>query len=244
MSKSVIYKEYDQCPICGDPLIIDGKDSGRLKCGCCGFNVKVEAEVSQDDTERLKAAYDALRSYEFTVAEDRYNLILDDNSFDSDIYAAALFGKLLTEFGIVYIKDFNGITIPTFSEYNPDMLSIKLSDTYEELASCKCDDKVKESYLDTLISDIREEKRPYISKTYLDLTKEKFYEAVCEYMEKYNIISKENDNITIYPVLVRMIGKTLENHIQSHYNIYHYKRLLILFLLIRSKNHLQVYYLQ
>ena len=150
MSKSVIYKEYDQCPICGDPLIIDGKDSGRLKCGCCGFNVKVEAEVSQDDTERLKAAYDALRSYEFTVAEDRYNLILDDNSFDSDIYAAALFGKLLTEFGIVYIKDFNGITIPTFSEYNPDMLSIKLSDTYEELASCKCDDKVKESYLDKI----------------------------------------------------------------------------------------------
>lgn len=78
-----------------------------------------------------------------------------------------------------------------------------LLDNYETVT-------VKESYLDTLISDIREEKRPYISKTYLDLTKEKFYEAVCEYMEKYNIISKENDNITIYPVVGRMIGKTLE----------------------------------
>lgn len=69
---------------------------------------------------------------------------------------------------------------------------------------------VKESYLETLITDIRKEKKPYISKTYLDLTKEKFYEAVLEYMEKYNIVSKENDNITIYPVISRMIGKTLE----------------------------------
>jgi len=78
-----------------------------------------------------------------------------------------------------------------------------LLDNYETVT-------VKESYLETLITDIREEKRPYISKTYLDLTKEKFYEAVLEYMEKYNIVSKENDNITIYPVLGRMIGKTLE----------------------------------
>lgn len=69
---------------------------------------------------------------------------------------------------------------------------------------------VKESYLETLIADIKKEKKTYISKTYLDLTKEKFYEAVLEYMEKYNIVSKENDNITIYPVISRMIGKTLE----------------------------------
>lgn len=78
-----------------------------------------------------------------------------------------------------------------------------LLDNYETIT-------VKENYLETLITDIREEKRPYISKTYLDLTKEKFYEVVLEYMEKYNIVSKENDNITIYPVLGRMIGKTLE----------------------------------
>lgn len=78
-----------------------------------------------------------------------------------------------------------------------------LLDNYETIT-------VKESYLENIIGEIREEKRPYISKTYLDLTKEKFYEEVLQYMEKYNIVAKENDDITIYPVLGRMIGKTLE----------------------------------
>lgn len=70
--------------------------------------------------------------------------------------------------------------------------------------------RVKENYLETIIYDIRDKKKPYIGKTNLDLTKEKFYDIVSGYMEKYNMITKENDDVTIYPVIGRMIGKTLE----------------------------------
>ena len=70
--------------------------------------------------------------------------------------------------------------------------------------------RVKENYLETIIFDIRDKKKPYIGKTYLDLTKEKFYDTVSGYMEKYNMITIENDDVTIYPVIGRMIGKTLE----------------------------------
>ena len=70
--------------------------------------------------------------------------------------------------------------------------------------------RVKENYLETIIFDIRDKKKPYIGKTYLDLTKEKFYDTVSGHMEKYNMITKENDDITIYPVIGRMIGRTLE----------------------------------
>lgn len=70
--------------------------------------------------------------------------------------------------------------------------------------------RVKENYLETIIFDIRDKKKPYIGKTNLDLTKEKFYDTVSGYMEKYNMITRENDDVTIYPVIGRMIGKTLE----------------------------------
>ena len=85
-----------------------------------------------------------------------------------------------------------------------DLNSSKLIlDEYETI-------RVKENYLETIIFDIRDKKKPYIGKTNLDLTKEKFYDIVSGYMEKYNMITKENDDITIYPVIGRMIGKTLE----------------------------------
>lgn len=68
---------------------------------------------------------------------------------------------------------------------------------------------VKSGYLEVLINDIRTEKEPYIGKTYSTLTKDKFTEAVLTYMEKYNIIMCQNDDIIIYPAVGRFIGKTL-----------------------------------
>ena len=78
-----LYKEFDQCPICGDALLVDKRNSNLLKCDCCGFHVSIETKVNYEDAERLKAANDALRSYDFEGAEDKYNLILEDNKDDS-----------------------------------------------------------------------------------------------------------------------------------------------------------------
>ena len=143
-----MYKEYDLCPICGDPL--KKTNDNRLMCKCCGFNIELETKVEHDDIERLHLAYDALRSYEFNSAASKYALIMDDNDEDKEIYVAALFGKLLSEFGVVYIKDTNGETIPTFSEFNPDMKSIKSSRSYKALANLDAEDKVKAPYLEKI----------------------------------------------------------------------------------------------
>ena len=140
------FVEYDQCPICGDPLLIDKKNPEKLKCDCCGFTVSIAAEVDLKDQERLKTASDALRSYEFNAAEDKYNLILEDNEPNSEVYLTALFGKLLSLFGVVYIKDFNNEAIPTFCEYDPDVLSIKESDVYKEICNLDLPKSIKDPY--------------------------------------------------------------------------------------------------
>lgn len=68
--------------------------------------------------------------------------------------------------------------------------------------------RVKESYLEQIIRSIKETKAPYIGKTYQKLTFDKFYKEVLKYMQKYNFINKENEDIIIYPLISRMIGKT------------------------------------
>ena len=133
MSENKLYKEFDICPICGDPLKKE-KGTKNVKCSCCGF-VAPTVEVNSLDEARLNSASDALRSYKFDTAEENYSLILEDNrDSSSEIHVAALWGKLLATFGVVYIKDMNGTMIPTFSEYDPDYKSILDSEEYKYLA--------------------------------------------------------------------------------------------------------------
>lgn len=69
---------------------------------------------------------------------------------------------------------------------------------------------VKDNYLERIIREIKEEKKPYLGKTYEKFTLDKFYTEVFRYMLDYNFISKKDDYITIYPIIGRMIGKTCE----------------------------------
>ena len=168
-----VYREYDQCPICGDPLRINSKDTTKLLCECCGFQIGTKTEISDENKERLLQANEALRSYEFDRAETRYSLILDDiNDSTNEVYTAALYGKLLSEFGIVYIKDVNGEMIPTFSEYDPSIKSIKDSYTYKSLLGLKTSDEVKTPYLEK----INELDKVY-RKIETELNKESLYDV-------------------------------------------------------------------
>ena len=67
---------------------------------------------------------------------------------------------------------------------------------------------IKEDYFENIIKEIKKTKSPYIGKTMLKETDRKFYEIILEYMEKYNIIEKNNDEIIIYPTVSRLVGKT------------------------------------
>lgn len=70
--------------------------------------------------------------------------------------------------------------------------------------------KVNEGYLENIMREIKTNKKPYLSKYYKDLSNEKFYEEVLEYMISYNFVNKENDKIIIYPSISKMIGITKE----------------------------------
>lgn len=67
---------------------------------------------------------------------------------------------------------------------------------------------IKEDYFENIIKEMKKTKSPYIGKTLLKETDRKFYEMILEYMEKYNFIEKNNDEIIIYPTVSRLIGKT------------------------------------
>ena len=67
---------------------------------------------------------------------------------------------------------------------------------------------IKEDYFENIVKEIKKTKSLYIGKTLLKETDRKFYEMILEYMEKYNIIEKNNDEIIIYPTVSRLVGKT------------------------------------
>lgn len=67
---------------------------------------------------------------------------------------------------------------------------------------------IKEDYFVGIIMDIKKSKSSYIGKTMMRENDRRFYDMVLEYMEKYNIVEKHNDEIMIYPTVARIIGKT------------------------------------
>ena len=67
---------------------------------------------------------------------------------------------------------------------------------------------IKEDYFVGIIMDIRKSKSSYIGKTMMRENDRRFYDMVLEYMKKYNIVEKRNDEIMIYPTVARIVGKT------------------------------------
>lgn len=70
--------------------------------------------------------------------------------------------------------------------------------------------KTKTSYLREIIRKVRDNKGMYIGKTRLDYSVDKFYSEIIECMKRYKFISIDNDDVTIYPSVGRLIGKTVE----------------------------------
>lgn len=69
---------------------------------------------------------------------------------------------------------------------------------------------VNEGYLENIMREVKNDKKPYLSKYYKDLSTEKFYEEILEYMINYNFINKIDNKIIIYPSIAKMIGITKE----------------------------------
>lgn len=78
---------------------------------------------------------------------------------------------------------------------------------------------IKEDYFENIIKDIKKTKSIYIGKTMSKETDKRFYDMIVEYMEKYNLIERKDNEIIIYPTISRIIGKTKEIEIYTHEQI-------------------------
>ncbi len=70
--------------------------------------------------------------------------------------------------------------------------------------------KTKTNYLKQKVRELRDTKGVYIGKTRLDYSPYKLYAEIIECMEKYNLISINDDDVIIYPSISRFIGKTMD----------------------------------
>lgn len=110
---------------------------------CGGLNYIVTSDVDF----KLQLAKNNLSIYKFEDADDIYKNIIDEsNNLKST--SMALMGRLLSYFGVVYVRSYgSSITTPTFSRYNPDIPSIKSSRYYKQLCNLGLDSSSLNNYL-------------------------------------------------------------------------------------------------
>ena len=102
---------------------------------CGGLNYITTTE----EDFNFQLANNNLSIYKFEEADDIYKKIIDESTNDKTI-SMALMGRLLSYFGIVYVRSYGSKdTTPTFARYNPDIPSIKSSRYYKQLCNLDID---------------------------------------------------------------------------------------------------------
>ena len=70
--------------------------------------------------------------------------------------------------------------------------------------------KVDKSYMKNVTREIKAKKTPYLSKYFEELSSDKFYSEITNYMKDYNFIRECDDYFLIYPMVGKMVGITKE----------------------------------
>ena len=106
-------KNIVECQTCGnrDGSCIVERDGGYV-CKCCGVWYKSNpTEEEFREQMRCEQGYAQLRAYRFGDARDTFQIILQNNPDNIN----ALWGLLLSRFGVVYIKGFyKGVVEPIY----------------------------------------------------------------------------------------------------------------------------------
>ncbi|MCI6013792.1 MAG: toll/interleukin-1 receptor domain-containing protein, partial [Coprobacillus sp.] len=156
-----IKQNQDRCPICGSPHFIK-IDSNEYQCENCGF-LKVHNEELSEEKILVINAYSILRQGNYVDAEEAFDDILNKykNNYE------ALWGKICSHHGIVFVEDNNKI-YPTFH----DIVDINFleEEGFKRFLSI-CPEKLKEVYINLAkrIEDLRD-------KYYKQVLKEKPYD--------------------------------------------------------------------
>ena len=109
---------------------------------CGGLNYITTTE----EDFNFQLANNNLSIYKFEEADDIYKKIIDESTNDKTT-SMALMGRLLSYFGIVYVRGYGSkVTTPTFARYNPDIPSIKSSRYYKQLCNLDIDSYELQKY--------------------------------------------------------------------------------------------------
>ena len=195
-----------ECPICGEHRYKLINDT-TFKCTIC--ETTYFACDNQIEHE-LKQARLQLEIPNYIEANKIYRHILDKTT-DNKIKVMCYLGRLLSFFGVKYVKDYDGKTKITISKYDPHFKSIKdcsyckeiektiYKDLYEEQL-----DKIDEEYkkLELELKDEKEYDLFICTKIRLKTTNNPNIKAYTyDYIEAeniYNRLKKDNPNIKIF----------------------------------------------
>ena len=119
-----------KCPTCGEVGASKLLDKGIIKCNICNSYYFF---LDNDTHIKLIEAQTAIETYNFEKADNIYQNILNNTS-NEKIKVMCYYGRLLSYFGIVHIKDFNNNLVVTFSNYDPKVASIKDSFYYKKIS--------------------------------------------------------------------------------------------------------------
>ena len=128
MNESVLIK----CPVCGESNYKKVDDTDFKCCVCNSTFFVTPTQISQ----QLNNAIDARERYSFEVSDETYQNILAKTN-DEKTRVLCYFGRLLSHFGVVYVKDFNGTQTITFAKYDPSYSSIKECVYYDQIMASK-----------------------------------------------------------------------------------------------------------
>ena len=175
-----IKQNQDRCPICGSPHFIK-IDSNEYQCENCGF-LKVLDESLSEEKILVINAYSILRQGNYVDAEEAFDDILNKNKNNYE----ALWGKICSHHGIVFVEDNNKI-YPTFH----DIVDINFleEEGFKRFLSI-CPEKLKEVYINLAkrIEDLRD-------KYYKQVIKEKPYDIFISFKASDETGSNTKDYI-------------------------------------------------
>ena len=153
-------------------------------CKSCG---NVNYKLDNSDNVKFIMASTRLANYEYESAYKLYQELSESPNEKTKVQA--IYGKLLSFFGVTYIKDFNGSLVVTFSNYKPQYSSITECSYYKDI--------INSEYKDEYISKLNELDTEY-KRIKLELNKGIKYDVfICT---KISLKTKDNPNIDGYTV--------------------------------------------
>ncbi len=190
-----------KCETCGGDLI--KINEGCYKCKSCG-NIYYKKELPSKLVLDLNEALNLRCMNKFQDALERYELIIKSHPDCQEAY----WGYILADYGIEYVKDYDGKFKPTC--HRVSSLALPQNSKVNKLKSLVRDDKKVAEHYDSCINDIERNRKEIYKKS--QQTKQKYDIFICY---KQNTIANPS-----VPTQEAKRARKLYNKLCGKYNVF------------------------